>query len=452
MDVADRPRIVLACMTPMTDGEELSAVQLPSYGVRRIVAAVATDPVLREAGAEVSLVDLQHPDIDGYVAAILAHEPDLIGFSIYVWSTATMVEVARRIKRQRPDCTIVFGGPSARTVVFDLPQYRGASAYLDAVISTEGEITFRDLARLGPSRREQLRTLPGLHLPTADGWESTGSPRPLRHLDEIPSPYQWGLMEPDAVAYLETYRGCPLSCTFCEWGMSDPSSTVFSTEYLVSELRSIEAHRAPAVFLVDAGLNLNARAFRNLRAAEELVQVLRNIGFWCEVYPARITDDHVSFLRDIGPSWLGMGLQSLDGEVLKRLQRPFGAERLVESVERLLPVAERIELQIIFGLPTDTPAGFLRTLEFARSLPVAVRAYHCLVLPDALLTRGDPTWNMRFDQETLAMTSCAGWTEDDLLRMRAFLTDEALSAGGSAGQFWWSFPAPERAAVQPNAH
>jgi radical SAM superfamily enzyme YgiQ (UPF0313 family) len=39
-------------------------------------------------------------------------------------------------------------------------------------------------------------------------------------MSKIPSPYAMGLIRTGAVAYLETYRGCPLNCRFCEWGVT----------------------------------------------------------------------------------------------------------------------------------------------------------------------------------------------------------------------------------------
>ena len=71
--------------------------------------------------------------------------------------------------------------------------------------------------------------------------------------------------------------------------------------------------------------------------------------------------------------------------------------------------------------------------------------YHCLVLPDALLTRSRPEWNVRFDPQTLTMCSCEGWSEEAVAHTRAELRRRALAAGGKAGEFWWTFPRqPER--------
>jgi radical SAM superfamily enzyme YgiQ (UPF0313 family) len=430
-------RIALVCMTPEPDTNELGHLDLPSYGIRRILAAVVADPQL--CSAKVALVDHKRADVEAYVDDLMSFEPDLIGFSIYVWSTPCLVEVARRIKQRRPGCMVIFGGPSARTPLFDLAPYAGAQSYVDAVVSTEGEAVFREIARLPELTRAALRSVPGLHLPASGVWLQTGHRAPTLDLDAIASPFQLGLMPAKSVAYLETYRGCPLSCRFCEWGASETSKAVFSADYIARELEAFARQGSPSVFLLDAGLNLNARGFRNLLAAEKQVGFLKDSLFWAEIYPTHIQDEHLEFLSRVGTSYLGVGLQSLDPAVLKQHDRPFDRARFEKALNVLIGVTTP-ELQIIFGLPGDTPEGFRRTLEYARSFPVAVRAYHCLVLPDALMSRGRPGWDMRYDPVNLAMTSCLGWSEEAIFEMRAELDRGTASSGGKSGKYWWSFP------------
>ncbi len=426
-------------MTPAIDTSEAGAKEMPSFGIKRIQAALAVDPAL--ADVRVDMVDFERADIEAYLEAIEGVKPDLIGISMYVWSTPCLIEVARLIKQRNPECTIVFGGPSARTAVFDLPPYPAPHEVLDAVVAREGEVTFTEIARLPELSRDTLASVGGLDVPSPTGWKHTGPRTPIDSLDDIASPYRLGLMPRHSVAYLETYRGCPMSCRFCEWGTADNSSTsVFSTDYIQREFAAYERADASAVFLLDAGLNLNAQGFRNLKQAEDATGFLRRCGgLWAEIYPSNVRDEHLEFLADIGASYLGIGLQSLDPAVLKDQERPFKQDRFEESVRRLAEVADA-EIQIIMGLPGDTPDGFRRTLEFARKLPVSVRAYHCLVLPDALLTRSRPDWDIEFDPLNLAMTACKGWTEYDFPAMREYVTELALAAGGSAGDFWWFFP------------
>lgn len=425
-------------MTPRPDTDELGHLELPSYGIRRIQAAVVGDR--ENAGHTVKLIDLGREDVAGYVREIIAFAPDIVGFSIYVWSAPTLVAVAREVKKRRPHCLVVFGGPSARSALFDLNYYREPSAYLDAVVEGDGEIIFRDIARLAELSRAALQAVAGVTLPAAGGgWLRTARAPVGGDYDHLASPFQLGLMPPGAVAYLETYRGCPMSCRFCEWGTTEQVKAVFSADYIERELQAFEQLNAPAVFLLDAGLNLNMRAFRNLREANRRHGFLKKTLFWAEIYPSVIRDEHFEFLREIGPTYLGVGMQSMDQTILKLHQRPSDSPRFEQAVRDLAAVTS-IELQIIFGLPGDTPEGFRRTLDYALSLPAAVRVYHCLVLPDALMTRGLKSFDMRFDPRNLAMVSCLGWSEDDIARMRHELDRRARAGGGKQGLYWWSFP------------
>lgn len=430
-------RIALVCLTPRPDADELGPLVLPSYGIRRIHAAVVGDP--DNAGHRVNLIDLGREDVAAYVRDILACEPELVGFSIYVWSTPCLIEVAREIKRRRPGCIIVFGGPSARSALFDLAPYRDAGSYLDAIVEGDGEDIFCEIAALPDLGAAGLRSVRGLTLPAGTGWVRTPRRDATPDLDRLASPFRLDLMPRGAVAYLETYRGCPLSCRFCEWGSSDKAKATFSADYIARELTAFDRLRAPAVFLLDAGLNLNIRAFRNLREANRRTGFLKKSLFWAEIYPSVIRDEHIEFMAEIGPAYLGVGMQSMDQAVLRLHQRPGDSPRFEQAVRRLAAVTN-IELQIIFGLPGDTPEGFRRTLDYARSLPASVRAYHCLVLPDALMTRGLPDFDMVFDPRDLSMISCLGWSAEQLAGMRAELERRARGAGGKVGRFWWSFP------------
>ena len=84
---------------------------------------------------------------------------------------------------------------------------------------------------------------------------------------------------------------------------------------------------------------------------------LKSADFWCEIYPTFVRDEHPEFLGSIGPSYLGVGLQSLDPDVLKAHDRPFDRKRFEAAIPQLARLAN-VEIQIIFGLPGDSPEGF----------------------------------------------------------------------------------------------
>ena len=77
-----------------------------------------------------------------------------------------------------------------------------------------------------------------------------------------------------------------------------------------------------------------------------------------------------------------------------------------------------------------------------RSLPCALRVYHCVVLPSALMVRSPPEHQLVYDPVSLKLHSCLGWPADALAREVEFLTGQAKKSGGRAGQYFWVFPPP----------
>src|SRR5260221_9854415 len=45
------------------------------------------------------------------VEALLAENPKIIGFGVYIWNVAPTTEVVSALKRVRPELTIILGGP-----------------------------------------------------------------------------------------------------------------------------------------------------------------------------------------------------------------------------------------------------------------------------------------------------------------------------------------------------
>jgi radical SAM superfamily enzyme YgiQ (UPF0313 family) len=423
-------RVALLCVDPWKWGNGSDGPPF-NYGVRRIQAAILGHPQL--ADLEVRLIETHSLDVEEASQEIEAFDPDFIGASAFVWSFPTLLEVVRQASLRRPDRIIVFGGPSARAEMLRLPQYQYGADVIDALVEGDGESTIQDLLLEPKLSRESLPRIAGLHLRGKDGWYFTGK-RTLPSPDEHPSPYQMGLVPPGRQAEVESYRGCPLSCSYCEWGDTGVAARLFGYEYLVRELTAIKALGASSSWLVDPALNLNHRAFKNLRRAEAEVGALRAIGgFRCEIYPNHVTDEHLTFLQDARTAHVGIGIQSLEKDVLDAMERPFNEKTFERAVRDVASIVPDTAVELIVGLPGDSLDGFKRTVERVSRLPVAVRVFHCLVLPSGLMSRAPPDSAIRFDPFTLRMISCKGWSEKDLEEVHRWL-DLNGSHDGNVGK------------------
>ncbi|MCH2126314.1 MAG: radical SAM protein [Pirellulaceae bacterium] len=410
---------------------------ISNHGMRMVEATLRAAEL---PDLELQIYDLVEPDLNQVVSDLLWFDPDVIGFSCYLWSFPFFLEVAQHLKLADPSRLIVLGGPSARPSMMNLPPYLSMRQYVDALVSTEGELTFLDIVLNRERTFDALSKIAGVILPMDDDWFESPA-RPLGDLNELASPYQMGLASPGGLGVLQTYRGCPFTCSFCEWGTMESPKRVRSVEDLCREFEGMRRHEVQGALLVDAGLNLNQIAFKNLHIAARETQVFEDRHFICEVYPAKIQPIHLDFLRDIGRPLVGMGLQSFDNEVLAHVERSYDEQQFDNHLQLLTDISS-VALEIILGLPGDGPENFRKSFHRARELPCALRVYHCVVLPSALMVRAPESYDMDYDMRSLKMRSCLGWSAEELQAEVEFLDEQAQLQGGDRGEFFWVFSPP----------
>jgi radical SAM superfamily enzyme YgiQ (UPF0313 family) len=410
---------------------------IPNLGLYMVEAALRA---ARLGGLELKVWDVTGGDREQLAAEIIAFDPDVVGCSAFLWSFPFFLDVVAMLKADDPARLIVLGGPSARPVMLEHEPHRQKSGAVDLLVVSEGEDTFREVVALSDRSDAALMGIAGLALRVNGGWRETAT-RPLGDLNLLASPYAMNLVPAGGLGVLQTYRGCPFTCTFCEWGTMESPKRVRTADSLADEFSAMDRIGLNAALLADAGLNLNQAAFNNLRDAAGRSGFLSGRGLICEVYPAKVRREHLDFLRGVGNAYVGVGLQSFDNKVLANVERKYDEARFEQTLQALAEVAT-LAVEIIMGLPGDSPESFRASFERARRLPCALRVYHCVVLPSALMVRSPPEHLLDYDPVSLKMRSCLGWSRDALAREAAFLTDAAARSDGRAGEFFWVFPPP----------
>lgn len=433
-------RVCLVAVHPAPD--PALPERISNHGLRMVEAT------LRAAGLadlDVLVLDLVAATAQDLADAIEDFDPDVVGFSTYLWSLPLFADVTRRVHRSDPARVIVLGGPSARPVMLDQPPFQDLRPLVAALVTGEGERTFLEIVATADRSPESLLRIAGVAVHGPAGW-SHAAARPPANLDELASPYVADLVPPGGPVVLQTYRGCPFTCAFCEWGVLESPRRVRSRGHLAAEFEAAARLAPRGAILVDAGLNLNEPAFTELAAAARDTGFFRDRRLICEVYPARIADRHLDFLAGVGKPLIGVGLQSFDPTALATVERSFDERRFADNVAALGRLGH-VAIEIIVGLPGDGPRTFLATFQRARSFPCTLRVYHCVVLPSALMVRSPPEHGLEYDPVSLKMRSCLGWSADELRDACRFLDAEAAREGGNSGDYLWTFPPP--AGVEP---
>src|SRR5439155_22402978 len=102
----------------------------------------------------------------------------------------------------------------------------------------------------------------------------------LKDLDVIPSPILSNLFlayEGTPLGIIETNRGCPYSCTFCDWGSNIASKIrKFSIERVFAELEWCAQHQIAGVMCADANFGVFER---DVEIAQKVADLKRQYGF-----------------------------------------------------------------------------------------------------------------------------------------------------------------------------
>lgn len=233
-----------------------------------------------------------------------------------------------------------------------------------------------------------------------------------------------------------------MSCSFCQWGALETPNRTASCASLSADLRALSEHGVANAQLVDAGLNLNQRAFAALRDAEAQVGYFRNARMFASIYPHHLRTEHLDFLASLKRPKLDIGIQSFDPGALSAVDRPFSEDRFARLVQQLDGVAD-LEIELIMGLPGDSLEKFDRSVRRAMQLPATLRVFYCLVLPDALLDRGPSEPELDFDPLTLRLRAGPGWSAEDIQAARHGLESLVAKNNGERSADTWQLPHPE---------
>jgi hypothetical protein len=278
---------------------------------------------------------------------LLAHDPQIILFSIYIWNLTVTAETVSILRTARPEIKIVIGGPEVSYEYDNLPIFRLA----DHLVCGEGE------RMIEPLCRDLLngKTLPKvLEAPPAD-------------LQTVALPY--GEYTEEDIAhrriYVETSRGCPFKCEYC---LSALEETVrfFPPERIFPMFGKLIERGVRIFKFLDRSFNINAA-----HAAAVLSFFLENrrdgMMLHLEWEPEHLPATLQKLLAEAPPGFLQLevGVQTFNPDVARRIDRPFDADR-VETHIRTLAALPSVHLHadLIAGLPGETldsiAAGFDR--------------------------------------------------------------------------------------------
>ncbi len=321
---------------------------------------------MHELQSETTIIEFtMNEQIQSITEDLLKHSPRIIGIGVYIWNAAQTSELIQTIKKVSPQTIIILGGPEAGY----LP-HRVDFSKADYIISGEGEVAFYELCKelLSPVHSELVEPST---LRQAQGERNPHFIKaPLPDLKLINLPYS--AFNDEDVAhryiYVEASRGCPFECEFCLSSI-DEKVRNFPLDQLLEEFETLWQRGARSFKFIDRTFNLNM-SFAN-RILDFFLSKEPPYFAHFEVIPDHFPDVLKEKIKQFpaGSLQLEIGIQTLDPEIAKGINRPLKLEKIFNNLRFLEnETSAHMHLDLIVGLPGENIEGFGRNLDQLVSL------------------------------------------------------------------------------------
>lgn len=386
--------------TPYLPTHEFLKEALPVTRANTLLNSRKFDPISLWGKAKSNLLDDFREKLDRF-------QPQVIIFSTLVEDTWPQLKELLDVLRDFPLIRTLTGGvftTMAPEVVIEHPDIQ--------VIGTgEGEEVIVDFCEAVRTNSDYLH-IPGTWAKSADGSIIRNRRRPLVNINTTVADFSlfddrrflrplgakiWKAMP------LETYRGCPYTCTFC----NSPAQVVIAKEndqgnYLrrkrMDNLRNemeimIERHKPDFFYIND-----DAFLARPKQEVADFVKMYDGvkIPFWFQTRFEDVDAGKLKALKDVGCYRISFGLEHGNEKYRReRLYRNISNEKILQKAEVVAQSGIPFTLNIIVGFPYETRELIFESIDFIRkirgydSLSVNVFVpYHGTVLRTMALKEG----------------------------------------------------------------
>jgi len=282
------------------------------------------------------------------VERLLAYEPRIVGFGVYIWNVEETTKVVAMLKRVAPQVVIVLGGPE---VSFESGEQQIVQL-ADYLVTGWGDVTFPKLCGdilHGPKPLMKIHA--GVQPPMA----------------EIKLPY--ALYTEHDIAhrtiYVEASRGCPFKCEFCLSAL-DKTAWPFGLDHFLAELESLHARGARLFKFVDRTFNLNIKtSLKIMQFFLDKLEANPNDPVYAhfELVPDHLPDALKEGISKFPPGALQfeIGIQSFNPEVQALVSRKQDNAKAADNIRWLCEQSNaHLHVDLIAGLPGEDVDSFAR--------------------------------------------------------------------------------------------
>jgi putative methyltransferase len=372
-----------------------NSVYIP-YATGTIIASCKSRPEITSEYAFPEIIFRREKIADALKRIV---DPYMVAFSCNIWNIEFNKALAKKVKEKYPDCLISFGGHS----VGHSTEFLEKEEVVDNLTFGEGETVFPDML-LALSKGESLRSVKSIAFRENGKIVKTDMACPC-DLSVLPSPYLTGVFDElikdnpdiDFSVILETNRGCPYSCAFCDWTHGGKRMRFFPMEKIKDEILWMAEHKVEFCYGVDSNFGMFER---DLDIVDFLVETKRKYGFpkiFRTNYEKNCTDRVFRICKTFNEVGMDRGAtvsyQSLSPEALKNIGRKnLTLEHFSDLIRKYNEAGINTYSELILGFPGETYESFCKGIctLLEQGQHNSLYVYLCEILPNAAMS--DPEY------------------------------------------------------------
>lgn len=344
--------------------------------------ALLARPVI-EAGYKVKILDLNVGDnSDLFLKEEIRKENSRfvgITFTTPLYGEAKrLVEVVKAIK---PDTILIAGGPHATTFPSEIIQ---ESAF-DMVAVGEADFIMRDLLT-----NDDWASIKGLVFKEDGAIIDTGRADYIDNLDELPLP-AWHLYDLNKYnrlslsniksppGYLETSRGCPWGCVFCNKNIQGRKFRPKSPKRVVDEIEYMLKVGFKEINILDDTFSTD------INRAKAICDEIINKGLkfpWHPLNGVRVDCvDRELFvkMRKSGCYKVSFGIESGNQDVLDKIDKGIKLQQVRDAVRWAREIGFETFGYFMIALPGETEETIKDTIRFAKELKLNIAKFNITI-------------------------------------------------------------------------
>lgn len=334
---------------------------------------------LKEKSPEVNVKFLDCPALQITFETLPKHinsfNPDIVGITAVSFTMLDAIKVADIVKKIKQEIFVVLGGVHATYYPKETLGFKS----VDILVLGEGEITFHELVeKIG--KKMSLKDVQGIAYRENGVIRINEKRKLIENLDTLPFPdydlvgiekYSHILGESFITASIQTSRGCPFGCIFC-----DNRRTQFrarSAESVIKEIESIYKRNIHSFFFIDDNFIINKQ--RVIEICNAIVGRNLKIDFKISARVDLLSEEIMIALKKAGCSRVSIGVETVQQRHLNFLNKGI----TIEQTKKTLALARKVGLNVfaymMIGLPDQTEKEMYEYIKFLRKAKVSYASF-----------------------------------------------------------------------------